>query len=135
MTGSFHLPFFRERLIPRKNVVFVILLTIVSAIFLVLESRAQGSIGILPPSTSLTLFPGDSGSYQLKIHSGFTHPVTVRFSVVVSLVPPRGSAGDIILTFPSSLTIPFGNSFVTVMVTVRSAAAPGTYILTNTVTT
>ena len=67
------------------------------------------------------------------MHSGATHPVTINLAVVLSQVPLSGSATDIVLSFPSYLSIPSGNFVATVTATVGLSAVPGTYILTNTV--
>lgn len=94
---------------------------------------ARGTIGILPPSTTLNLWAGESGSYEVKIHNGMGRGVIVRLTVVVSQAPAGGSALHIALSFPDSVTAKPGNTFVPVVVGVSPAAMPGLYLLSHTV--
>lgn len=94
---------------------------------------AGGTIGILPPSTTLNFWAGESGSYEVKIHNGMGREVTVRLTVVVSQVPTGGSALHIALSFPDPVTVKPGNTFVPVAVGVSPAAMPGSYLLNHAV--
>src|SRR5713101_2656626 len=113
MERSLHSPLFRFT--SRTYFALLVLATLVASSFFVWSSNgAQGSISLQPPSTSINLYPGDSGTYQLKVHNGMTSLVTVRLTVFVSTVPTYGSARDITLRYPSSLIIASGNTLVTV---------------------
>ena len=107
----------------------VLMLTVVTVPELVM---ARSGVGLLPPSVTLTLSAGDSGSYQLKVHNGSGRSVSVGLGVTVSIVPLGGSASDIGLLFPPSVLARSGNTFVRITVEVSPQAAPGQYILTNT---
>ncbi len=91
-------------------------------------------IGLLPPETSLNLFAGETGSYQLKLHNGNGRSVTISLLVTVVQVPPGGLSSDLSLSYPRSVVLKTGNSVIPVTVVVGVSAAPGVYALANTVT-
>jgi hypothetical protein len=116
--------------------------TVVSAALVLLVSTTGwfaftvaglGTIGLLPPSTTLNLFAGQTGTYQLKVHDGLASKMIVHLSIVVSKLPLGGRANDVGLSYPNALLITPGNTFVNVTVTVSQSAAPGTYMISNTV--
>jgi len=99
----------------------------------------SGSVGILPPQVLppqifLSLFPGATGSYQMKIHNGNGQAITIYLSIIFSKVPPHGSATDIQLNYPRTFVAGTGNTVITVGVRISQSAAPGTYVLNNTIT-
>lgn len=98
----------------------------------------SGSVGILPPQVLppqifLSLFPGATGSYQMKIHNGNGQALTIYLSITFSKVPAKGSATDIRLNYPRTFVAGTGNTLITVGVRVSQSAAPGTYVLNNTI--
>jgi len=93
--------------------------------------RTDGSIGFLPPTISVRLLPGESGSYELKVHNGAGRDAMVRLTVNVTQFPAGGSREHIVLSFPEMVLARRGNTFVPVEIRVESAALPGLYVLSN----
>ncbi len=109
----------------------VLLGTVLSAAALTWNTQVSGSIGILPPSTDVRLLPGETGSYQLKLHNGLGRDTTVQFKANVTRLPEGGSSDHIVLSFPETVFVKRGDTFVQITVTVSRAAIPGLYVLSN----
>ncbi len=111
-----------------RNLIVLLILGVV----LVLSGSANltTGIGLVPNVTPVRLFPGETGSYFLTVHNGQGRSVTVTFSV--SVVSPPASS-DLTLTFPSTVVTKPGNTRVTVIVTAHPDAAPGAYVLKNSI--
>ncbi len=81
----------------------------------------------------MKLFPGESGSYELKVHNGLGREVTARLRIEISQLPPGGSALFVSIEFPGSVVLKQGNNWVPVLVRVDAQALPGGYVLSNSV--
>ncbi len=88
------------------------------------------AIGLVPNVTPVRLFPGETGTYFVTVHNGQGRSVTVTFSV--SVISPSVSS-DLTLTFPQIVVARPGNTRVSVLVTAHPDAAPGTYVLENSI--
>lgn len=128
-----------------RNIYFTSLLVLSGCFALALSWTpwaigTDGTIGILPPSTSLRLFAGDNGSYQLKIHNGMGRQITLHITITAT-APTGGSVRDLLISFQGSsatdrstsgvIVAKAGNIFLTILVNVSPAAIPGLYHLTN----
>ena len=115
----------------RELIVTVALLLATVPVWVFSGAGDKAGFGLLPPTITLNLFAGETGVYGLKVHNGNGRTMTAQFSVVISEVPPGGSAAHIGLSYPSSLTVGPGNTLLNVTVAVSQAATPGKYTLLN----
>ncbi len=120
---------------PQPHILSTLSLVILGCLILLnlvpTTTMGRGGVGLLPPRTTLNLLPGETGSYELKIHNGSGSQVTVALSVSVSQAPPGASVSHLSIDYPSLLVAKPGNSFASVVLIVSPSAVPGTYILTN----
>lgn len=96
-------------------------------------ARLPAGVGLVPNRTPVALSPGETGSYPVTIHNGQGTSVTVTFQATV-VSSPQGSTGhDLSLTFPNTVLAKPGNTRVSVVVTASGDAAPGNYLIENSI--
>ena len=115
------------------SIAFAVSVLLVGATIWSIHAKQEVGIEVLPPSISMKLFPGESGSYELKVHNGMGREVTARLSIVTSQLPRADSENHISLYYPASLTLKQGNNRVQVFISVDGQALPGPYVLSNSV--
>lgn len=104
---------------------------------------------VTPASVPLTIFAGDCATYNVIISNAASFQIGVTFSTAVTTVPTGGSAADVTrsatfdgttLTPSTIFLVPLatasgpGLATINVAACVDSAATPGDYVITNTVT-
>ncbi len=117
----------------QASVALAITVLVVGTVVLSIHAKQDVGIRVLPPTISMKLFPGESGSYELKVHNGLGREVTARLRIDISQLPSGGSALFVYVEFPSSVLLKQGNNRVPVLVRVADQAPPGPYVLSNSV--
>ena len=115
------------------SIAFAVSVLLVGATIWTIHATQEVGIRVLPPTISMKLYPGEHGSYELKVHNGMGVNVTARLSIRISLVPAGGLTNYISLEYPNSIALKQGNSRVIVLVSVDRQALPGAYVLSNSV--
>jgi len=98
------------------------------------SARLPVGLGLVPNRTPIVLGPGETGTYPVTIHNGQGRSVTLTFLAIVVSSPPESTGTDLALSFPNTVVVGPGNTHVTVMVEASGGAAPGNYLIQNSIT-
>lgn len=98
------------------------------------SARLPVGLGLVPNRTPIVLGPGEAGTYPVTIHNGQGRSISLAFLARVVSSPPGSTGGDLALSFPDTVVVGPGNTRVTVMVETSGGAAPGNYLIENSIT-
>lgn len=101
---------------------------------LLAASSSPPSITVKGLPLRFSMYAGDTKTLSFSFtNKGPT--LTASLSIVVTSVPPGGSASDVTITYPKTVVLPKGTTTtVTITIAVSQSAVPGAYLITTTVT-
>lgn len=95
----------------------------------------EEAISIEPDFVEVTLYTGESGSATFTIHNLASVDIPITVLAEVTAFPEGGSATDLTLTYPETLTATASSdTTLTIGFTIASGAIEGDYEITVTVT-
>lgn len=95
-----------------------------------LPTQRDGALLVRTSPAQLRLFAGETRTFRILVtNSG--EPTTLRLTLSVTAVPAGGSASDIALAAPASVTAGRGTTSVVASVMAFQRAVPGRYEITT----
>jgi len=94
----------------------------------------EEAISITPDSVEVTLYVGENGTADFTIHNAASVNIPLTVHADVTEFPEGGSAEDLTLTYPETLTAAPGDNTLTIDFSLATGAVPGNYTITVNVT-